>query len=160
MPHRASDAGHVRQRVRIGEREPEAVLGQAQQDGVVHDASPGRGEEHVARLHHLDLREIAAGDQVHELEGVRAADLDATLDRHVPQRDVVPQCVVLGDRVLVQRRQEHVVVQTPALATVALRRVVVRRLPVPGLDVEGEALRCHVRLLRTGSNASDAEPSP
>ena len=40
----------VQQGVAVGEREPEVVLGELQQDRVVHDAAVGRAQQHVLAL--------------------------------------------------------------------------------------------------------------
>jgi hypothetical protein len=130
----------VKECVRVRDREPEPVLVDTQQHGVIDDPAVTRRENRVFALAHLARREIATRDEVREIERVGAGDLDDALDRYVPQRDVVHERPVLSDGIVVQRRQQHVVVQTPALAPVALRRLEIRRLPIPRLDVEREGL--------------------
>ncbi len=69
---------------------------------------------------------------------VGTGDLDLPLDRHVPERHVVQQVPVLLQVVVVERRDQHVVVQVPAGAARLHGPLVVRRLPVPGGHVERE----------------------
>ena len=102
-----------------------------------------RREQHVLALPHVARRQVAAREQVRERERIGPGDLHASFDAHVPHRHVVEECPVLRDGVVVQGREQHVVVETPALAAGALRRLEVGGFAVPGLDVEREGLGRH-----------------
>ncbi len=128
----------VQQRVGVGEREPEVVLGELQQDRVVDDAAVGRADQHVLALPGCVSREIARREQLREPCGVGAGDLDLALDRYVPQRDLLDEVPVLLDVVVVERGDQHVVVQVPAGAAGFHGALEVRRLLVPAREVERE----------------------
>ena len=68
----------------------------------------------------------------------------STLTSHIVTSFSSAWYSVIG--IVVQGRQEHVVVQAPALAARSLGRLEVRRLPVPRLDVERERLGRQVSL--------------
>ena len=104
------DAARPQLHVAVGEREPEAVLLHAQQDGVVDDPAVGQAEEDVLALLDRALVQVARHEQVGELERVRPADLDLALHADVPQGDPVQQVPVLLDRVAVVPRVVGVVV--------------------------------------------------
>ena len=80
----------------IRQAEPELVLGDPQQHGIVEDPALLVAEDDVAGAHHRDLRRVPGDHQVDERLGVGALHPDLALDRDVPQRDVVDQRVVLG----------------------------------------------------------------
>ena len=107
-------AERVQQRVGVGERQPEVVLGELQQDRVVHDAAVGRADQHVLALLGLRLRQVAGREQLREPGGVGPGDLHLALDRHVPQRHLLDEVPVLLDVVVVEGGDQHVVVQVPA----------------------------------------------
>ena len=62
------------------------------------------------------LREVPRREQLREPRGVGPGDLHLALDRDVPQRHVLDEVPVLLDVVVVERRDQHVVVQIPARA--------------------------------------------
>ncbi len=144
------DAQAVQERVRVGEREPEVLLPQPQQDRVVHDAAGRCDDRRVLALHHVAAREVPARDQLREPRSVGAGDLDLTFDRHVPERHAVHQGPVLGLVVVVQRRDQHVVVEIPAGTAGLDRALPVRRASVPRrrIEPEGVGLVHHANLLR------------
>jgi hypothetical protein len=123
------DAAGPQLHVAVGEREPEAVFLDSEQDGVVDDAAVGQAEEDVLALLDRALVQVARDEEVGELEGVRPADLDLALRApDVPQRDPVEQVPVLLDRVAVVARVVAVVVDAVHLHVVTARRVEVGRL--------------------------------
>ena len=85
--------------VAVGQRQPPAVLLDAEQDRVVDDPAVLGGDEHVLALADGALRQVAAGQHVGERRRVRPGDLDDPLDRDVPDGHVVEQRPVLLDRV-------------------------------------------------------------
>src|SRR3989304_5582839 len=75
---------------------------------------------------------------------VRAGDLEAPLDRHVPESHVLEEMPVLGLEVVEADREEHVVVHRVALRPVPLFGLEVGRAADAGsaLD-EAHVERCH-----------------
>ena len=116
------------------------VLGQTQEDRVVHDPTVGRADRHVLALPDLARGQIPWGEELREPGCVRPDDLDLALHRDVPQRHMLEEVPVLLDVVVVQRRDQHVVVQVPAGAPGLDGAVEVRRLLVPAREVEHEAI--------------------
>ena len=114
--------------VAVREREPEAVLLDAQQDGVVDDPAVGEAEEDVLALLHVALVEVARHEQLGEVKRVRPRDLDLPLDPDVPERHAVQQVPVLLHGVAVMARVVHVVVDAVQLHPMLARRVEIRRL--------------------------------
>ena len=109
--------------IAVGQREPEVVLAEAKQHRVVDDASIFGRDDHVLALPYGALRQISRGEHVGERKGVRTADLDLALDADVPDRDAVQQLPILGLKVVVARRQEHVIVHRIALRSVLQSRL-------------------------------------
>ena len=134
MPFARGDPERVQVHVRVREREPELVLGDAEQDRVVQDPPVGAGDEDVLALVDRALVEVARDDHVREVERVRALDLDLLLDADVPQRDAVHEVPVLGDRVAVVAGVVRVVVDAVARDPVLAGRVEVRRLADPRVE--------------------------
>ena len=127
--------------VAVRKREPEGLLGDAQQHGIVDDPAVGTDQGCVLALTHGALGEIAAGQQVGEVERVGALDLDDVLDADVPEGDVLEQVPVLGDRVVVVGREEGVVVHVVRRAPRPQGRLEVRGSRVPGPEVKGGRIR-------------------
>ena len=121
------------EQVGIGEREPELVLCQAQQHRVVEDAAPLVAEDDVLAVHRLDAAGVAGDDVVGEPLRVRSLDADLTLDRDVPERDVMRQRLVLGGGAPVLRphvaaRMVDAIVDRGAPAAGRVRQMPVGRL--------------------------------
>ena len=110
------DAARPQAGIAVGQRQPPAVLLDAQQDRVVDDAAVLGRDDHVLALADGALGQVAAGQRVRERRGVRPGDLDDPLHRDVPHRHVVEQRPVLLDRVGVVARQVHVVVDVVGAA--------------------------------------------
>src|SRR5215218_3818538 len=72
------------QYVSVGDGEPEVVLPQAQQHGVVDDPTVHVGIQRELALCDLTFGQIARREHVREVEGVGARNLDLPLYRHVP----------------------------------------------------------------------------
>src|SRR5205085_3394681 len=85
--------------------------------------------------------EVPARQKLRERGRVRAGDLHLALDGDVPERRVLEEMPVLLLVVVVERRDQHVVVEIPARAAGLDRPLPVRRLPVPGRGVERERVR-------------------
>ena len=133
-------AERVQQRVGVREREPEAILPQPEEDRIVDDPAVGGAEHDVLALPDLARRQVARGQELRESGGVRTRDLDLSLHGDVPESHVLQQVPVLRDVVVVQRRDQHVVVQIPAGAPGLDGSGEVRRLLVPAREVEREAV--------------------
>ncbi len=88
-------APHPQLKITVGERKPELVLGDPQQNRIIDDATLFIAEDDVLATHGLDLGRIPGDHVIHEPLGIRAFDLDLTLNRHVPHGDVVDQRLVL-----------------------------------------------------------------
>src|SRR5579883_960727 len=119
------------QHVAVGQREPEVILLQAQQDRVVEDTPLFRGDEDVLALPDLTLVQVARDQHVGESEGVGAGDLDLPLHGHVPQRHAIEQLPILLDGVEVDAGVIHVVVHAVQQRLGVTRGVIVRRLANP-----------------------------
>ena len=89
--------------VAVGEREPELVLGGAEQHRIVQHAAVLVAQDHVLGVHGLDERCAAGDDVVDEGFRVGALYLDLSFHGDVPQRDVVDQRVVFHHRAAVFR---------------------------------------------------------
>ena len=96
--------------VAVGQRQPEPVLVQAEEDRVVDDAAVGRRDEDVLALAHGALVQVPGDHHVGERESVGPADLDLALDADVPERDAVQEVPVLGDGIAVVPGMVEVVV--------------------------------------------------
>ena len=129
--------GHAhrpQQHVAVGDRDPEVVLAQSEQDGVVDDAAVRSRDEDVLALPYGTLVQVARDEHVRQAEGVRTGDLHLPLNTHVPERDTVQELPVLLDRVAVMARVVHVVVEAVHLHAVTPRGVEIGRLPDPGVQ--------------------------
>jgi len=82
--------------VGVREREPELVTREAQEHRVVEDAALLVTQDAVAGVQGRDLGGISGDHEVDEVFGARSLDPDLALDGHVPHRDPVHECVVLG----------------------------------------------------------------
>ena len=89
--------------VAVGQREPELVLGHAQQHWVVQHSASLVAEDYVLALHHRDALGAARDHGIDEALGVRPLHLDLPFHGHVPKRDVVHQRVVFHHRAAVFR---------------------------------------------------------
>jgi hypothetical protein len=125
------DAHRPEEHVAVGDREPETVLVQAQQDRVVDDPAVRGSDEDVLALSNGALVQVARNQHVRERKAVPSGDLHLSLDAHVPQRDPVQKLPVLLDRVAVVPRVVHVVVEAVHLYAVAPGGVEERRLADP-----------------------------
>ena len=125
------DTHRPQEHIAVGDRDPEVILIQPQQDGVVDDAAVRGGDEHVLALANGALVQVARDEHVRQRERVGPGDLHLPLDPDVPERDTVQKLPVLRHRVAVVTRVVHVVVEAVHVHAVAARRVEVRRLPDP-----------------------------
>ena len=100
-----------------------------------------------------EVRKIARREELREPEAVRSGDLEAALDRDIPDRDPVQQRLELCLERVEADREVHVVVDREALRAVALGRLVVRRAPVAGAPLD----LAHVER-RGGSHGGQGEP--
>lgn len=133
-PGMGGDAAGPQQDVAVGEGEPEAVLLEAQQDRIVEDPSVLVREEDVFALADRALREVAGDQQVGEVEGVGAGDLDLPFDADVPEGDALQQRPVLGDRVAVVPGVVRVVVDAVHRDPVTPRGVEERGFADAGIE--------------------------
>ena len=84
------DALRPEQHVRVGDAEPELVVGNAQQDRVVDDAAVLVAEDHIAGLHGgQQAVHITGDDIIDEVGGVGTLDLDLAFDGHIPHADML-----------------------------------------------------------------------
>ena len=120
------------ERVARGQREPERVLVHPGEHRVVDDAAVAVADQHVLRLTHGALRQIARGHQLGEREAVGAGDLEAPLHRDVPEGHGVEERVELVLERVEADREVHVVVD----------RVALRPVLLGGLVVGGAAVAC------------------
>ena len=97
------DALQPEQQVGVGQREPELILGQAQQHRVVEDAAALVAQDHVLAVHRRDAGGVARNGVVDEPFRVRSLHADLPFHRHVPHGDVVGQRLVLGGRAAIFR---------------------------------------------------------
>ncbi len=148
------EAAREEQRVRRRQREPERVLVHPRQDRIIDDPAVRVADEHVFRLPDLALRQVARGEQLRKFEPVRPGDLEAALDRDVPDGDVVEQGLEFRLERVEPDREVHVVVDREALRAVALGGLVVGRAPVAGAALD----LAHVER-RGGSHGGQGDPS-
>ena len=78
------DALRPQQHVGVGDAEPELVVGNPQQHGVVDNAAVLVAEDHITALHRGQQAMHITGDEiVDELGSVGALDLDLAFDGHI-----------------------------------------------------------------------------
>ena len=118
------DAAQPQLEIAIRQREPELVLGDAQQHRIIQYAAGLVAENHVLGMHRRNELGVAGDDVVHEPLGIRPLDLDLPLHGDVPQGNVVHQRVVFHHRAAVLGT--HV-------AARVVDAVVDRRSPAAGL---------------------------
>ena len=117
------DPARPQQHVAVGKRQPEVVLTESQQHGIVDDLARGAGDRDVLALANRAPAEVARGEHVGEREGVTAGDLDLSLDGDVPERHVVDEVPVLCFEVVEADGEEHVVVDRVSPRPPSLRGV-------------------------------------
>ena len=132
------------QDVAVRQRDPEVVLGQAQQDRVVQDAALGIGDQDVLALPDRHLRQVARGQHLDEGRGIGAGDLDLALDADVAQDRVVDQVPEVLLRVAEVPRDIHVIIHRKPLCAPTHGGVEIGRFP----DLRAEAEVVCVHLLR------------
>jgi hypothetical protein len=103
-PGAVRDPERPQQHVAVGERQPDVILAEPQQHGIV------------------------------EGKGARSGDRDLALNAHVAQRHALEQLPVLGDRIAVMPGVVHVVVDAVHRHAVAMRGIKERRLADPGVQ--------------------------
>ena len=135
--------------VAVGERDPEVILGESQEHGIVEQATLGVGDEDVFALTDLHRRQVAAGEQLGEAGGVRAGDLDLALDGDVAEDCLVDEIPEVLLRIPEVARDVHVVVRGEAGGTPAHGGVEIRRLADLGAEAEVGSV-CLARLGRAG----------
>src|SRR6267143_4041682 len=131
------DALRPEQRVRVRKTQPESVLLEADQHGVVDDPARLIRDHDVLALPHLAFREVPWRDRLCELQAVFAADLDLSLDADVPQRHMVDEMQILLERIRVKAGEVHVIVDVVRLRAGTQGRLEKRGLPIPRPEVEG-----------------------
>src|SRR5207245_11782968 len=72
-----------------------------------------------------------------ELRSVPPADLDLAFDAYVPPGHVINQMPILLERIGVEPRQVHVIVDVVRLRARTLRSLEERRLPIPRPEEQG-----------------------
>ena len=175
-PHVVCEPLRPQQHVAVGQGEPEVVLVETQQHGVVDDAAIGVGDEGVLALPHGALVQIARGEHVGELEGVGASDLDLPLcPPDIPQGYAFEELPVLLDRVPVVARVVVMVVDAVLLDPVTARTVEVRGLEYPRvlqdarveIDIVAHrtlllsfGLPSHAGIRPSSSSSPDRRPAP
>src|SRR5207247_774207 len=94
------------------------------------------------------LLHVPRRQELHELESIRAVDLDLPLHPDVPQGDVVDEMPVLIDRVRVESGHEHVVVEVVRPDAVLGGPMEVRRFLDPSRLPESRENRTRVVVRR------------
>src|SRR3989441_11381768 len=147
----AGDPFGPKKDVAVREGDPEPVLLEAEQNGIVQDAPGLVRDEHILSLAHPALPHVPGCEELHELEPVRAADLHISLDGDVPEGDLLEQVPVFLHRIVVIARQERVIVHRVGLATRLQGRIEEGRSSeaCPALD-QGHVVRPRSRALSAG----------
>ncbi len=127
-PFRAGDRLAVLEQVTVGDREPPAILGEAEHDGVVDEDAVVIADRGIPSSAWRERRQVTSRDAVAECSGVGADDLDLALGSDVPHRDTGFESVVLAEGVAVAGRHVHPVVDREMGCTSGDRRREVRRL--------------------------------
>ena len=131
------DALRPEQDIAVGERQPEAVLGEAQEDRVVQHATLVVDDQNVFALSDGHLGKIARRQQLDEARGIRARDLDLAFNGHVAEDRVVHKCPEVGLWVPEIPRDIHVVVDREARCAPTQGGVEERGFPDLGPETEG-----------------------
>ncbi len=137
--HAVVDAAQPPLDVAVGQREPELVLGDTQQDRVVQNAARLVAEDHVLAVHRRDAGHVAGDDVIHEGFRLRTLHADLPLDRDVPHGHVIDQRVVLHHRAAIFRpdvsaRMVDAVVDRGAPAAGLVRQMPIGRFADAGGD--------------------------
>ncbi len=139
-PGAAGDGQRPKVDVAVGDRQPVAVLGQLQKDGIVDEPSVMVAERHVAPLADPRRRQVAWRQHLGQAPRIGACQLDLPLRGHVPHRHAVHQPVVFAIGVSEVAGDVHVVVDREAAHPIAQRGVEIGRLA----DVRPDGdLECH-----------------
>ena len=83
------DAHRPQEHVTVGDRDPEVILTQSEQHGIVDDPTVLCSNEDVLALPHRALVQVTRNEHVRERERVGAGDLHLPLDTDIPERDPV-----------------------------------------------------------------------
>ena len=113
--HTLGQTGDPQADIEISDRQPEAVVGQLEDDGIVEQSAGGVDHGGVEAAAGNRLRQVAGREHLGQAGGVGTDDLDLTLTRHVPHLDVLFEVPVVVDDRPEGDRQEHVVVNRVAL---------------------------------------------
>src|SRR5699024_4221873 len=84
--------------VRITDRKPELILGQAQQNRIIEDMAFGVAQDDIATVHWLDAGNVTGADIITESFRIRAFDPDLALNRDIPQGDIVDNGFIFHHR--------------------------------------------------------------
>ena len=124
------------------------VLSEAKEDRVIDDPTFGSRQQDILALAEGAFLHVPGGEQLHELESIRAIDLDLALHADVPQSHMVHEMPILVDRVRVEARHEHVVVEVVRPNAVLGGPMEVRRLLDPCCLPESRENRTRVVVRR------------
>jgi len=136
--------GHTlrpKQDVAIGQRQPEVIFAQLEQDRIVQDTAFGIGDQDIFALPHGHGRQVARGQHLGELRGIRSGDLNLTFNSHVAQDRVVYKVPEVLFGVAKIARDIHMVIHRETLRAPTYRRVEVRGFA--NLSTKAKVLRLH-----------------
>src|SRR5881296_352382 len=130
------DAFRPEEHIAIRGGEPESVLPESREHGVVDEPALLVRQDDVLRLADLARGEVPRRQVLHELVSVGPPNLHLTFASDVPDGRMIHEMPVFLDRIGEIARDVHLVVHVVRVATGAPGRVKERRFPVPGTEEE------------------------
>src|SRR6058998_724712 len=130
------DAFRPEEHIAIRGGEPESVLPESREHGVVDEPALLVRQDDVLRLADRARGEVPRRQELHELVSVRPPNLHLTFASDVPHGRMIHEVPVFLDGIGEVARNVHLVVHVVRVATGAAGRVEERRFPVPGTEEE------------------------
>src|SRR2546425_1014758 len=130
------DAFRPEEHIAIRGGEPESVLPESREHGVVNEPALLVRQDDVLRLADLARGEVPRRQVLHELVSVGTPNLHLTFASDVPDGRMIHEMPVFLDRIGEVARDVHLVVPVVRVATGAPCRIKERRFPVPSTEEE------------------------
>src|SRR6266581_274596 len=130
------NAFRPKEHIAIRGGEPESVLPESREHGVVDEPALLVRQDDVLRLADLARAEVPRRQVLHELVSVGTPNLHLTFASDVPDGRMIHEMPVLLDGIGEVARDVHLVVHVVGVATGAPGRVKERRFPVPRTEEE------------------------
>ena len=114
-PRKNCNALRPQKDIAVRQRNPEIVLGQAQQDRVIQNAPLGVGNQDIFALPHRHLGQVARRQHLHELCSIWTGDLYLPLNGHITQDRLIHEVPKVLFRVAKIARNIHMIINRKTL---------------------------------------------